>query len=395
MLTGAKRFVTVVVVMLLLLGAGVVSAMAEEDSIIKIGITYPPTVLPAMTEEEEWGIDLVVDEINQAGGILGRKLVVIMEQDECQPAPGVTALRKLVYVDNVDALMGPICSRVALAQLPVVQEVEIPYLMCICTNPGITDLIGVGGNEWGFRLNINDEMQVEPYAKWIMSLGEYETFSIITENEAFGRDVAALWSENLPKYGGKILSILYAEYGMEQTDYTSFITRVKADNPDAILLTSQIENGAKFVNQAASLGLVKPVFNIGGLVSTRLIDLVGEELAENCYSVAGYAPDIDTPENEAWVEAFMNWPANKEHDMPTKISTENRVGLYVLKQAFERAGTTDKAAVREALEQTDYESIIGRIRFDDHHQAWANVYVLSIVNGEIVMVASIEQEQPE
>jgi len=387
MKTLSRRFLFLTVVVLFMLGG--YSAQAEES--IKIGMTYPPTILPNLASEVDWAVDIALEEINSSGGILGRRLEVILEMDECTPKPGVVGLRKLLHQDNVDMLMGAICSTVSLAQMPIIQEEKIPYLMAICTNPTITDQMGIGGNNWAFRLNANDRMQVKPFARWIMSQDKYKTFSIITKSDAFGKAVGKLWQKHLPSFGGKILSLQYND--KDQEDFTSFITRIKAENPDAILAsTDGVSLMARFVNQAASLGLVKPTFNVGGAVSTQFIKLVGADVAKNVYSVTGYTPISSSPENLAWVDKFMNYPKNKDHDKPTKISTQTRIALHLIKDVYERAGTTEKNAVREALAATSIKSLIGHIKFDEYHQAHPSVFIIGVENGVVVTKAEAEEE---
>src|SRR3954470_18691542 len=137
-----------------------IAAPARAQSIV-IGVSTPSTGPAAVASEwERWGIDLALEEINGAGGVLGRKIEILVLDNKCNPSEGVNVANKLVEA-KVVAIVGSHCSSVHLAAMPIIKEAKIPMITGIASNPQITDLSGVGGNEWAFRINPSDRSMMD------------------------------------------------------------------------------------------------------------------------------------------------------------------------------------------------------------------------------------------
>ena len=157
---------------------------------IVIGLSSPMTG-PAATaaEWEKWGVDLAVEEINAAGGARGRKLAVMQLDNKCNPSEGVNVANKLVEA-KVVAIVGSHCSSAHLAAMPIIKDAKIPMITGVASNPQITTLSGVGGNEWAFRINSILTGDMEPDALGAL-LGSrkkpFKTVAIAAEDTDFKR----------------------------------------------------------------------------------------------------------------------------------------------------------------------------------------------------------------
>src|SRR6185312_7132987 len=118
-------------------------------------------------QESKEGAQLRVDEINQAGGVLGRPLKLYFADHACDPAQGVPADSSLISNDNVSAIIGTGCSSVTLATMPIIQRGKVVQLEYLATTPKITSQAGTGGNPWEFRLNIDDAIMVRTLSGYV------------------------------------------------------------------------------------------------------------------------------------------------------------------------------------------------------------------------------------
>ncbi|MEQ8827415.1 MAG: ABC transporter substrate-binding protein, partial [Parvibaculum sp.] len=135
---------------------GIPLAAAQAADPIRVGVSSPysgPAAGPA--EREKWGIDLAVKEINEKGGLLGRPVEIVPADNRCNPSEAANAANKLVS-EGVVAILGAHCSSATLASMPIIEKAGIPILTGVSSSPKITELSGVGGNKWTFRLNPSD-----------------------------------------------------------------------------------------------------------------------------------------------------------------------------------------------------------------------------------------------
>ncbi|HWI35629.1 MAG TPA: ABC transporter substrate-binding protein, partial [Burkholderiales bacterium] len=202
------------------------SAQAQD---IKIGLAGPITgPLAFLGQHIKWGGGLAVDEINQKGGVLGRKLVFLMQDSACRPADGVAAAERLLNQDQVDVMLGDVCSGSTIAQMPVLEKAQKPFIVTISTHPDITNKSGAGGNKWVFRTVAHDGMIADVVAEKMKSL---KSIAIVGEDTDYGRGAVKLMKERLPA-SVKILSEDYLK--QSETDFLPILTRIRASKPDAL-----------------------------------------------------------------------------------------------------------------------------------------------------------------
>ena len=357
------------------------SAKAQEE--ILIGVSTPVTGPVAYGSEHELrGVKLAVEEINANGGVLGKPIKLSIEDNQCNPSVSVTATTKLID-QGVVAVLGAQCSSAVLAAMPVFMKAEVPLVSGIATNPAISEKSGVGGNPWIFRLNPSDKELAAANINYLASLGTIDKVAVVAESTDYGRGGATAFSDAATKKGIEVVSVDYHQPGVP--DFTTILTRLRNNGVQAIALYHSKADTANFVRQGQAQGLnaiLTGKLSFGGETTEKLLASGAFDQALTGFP---YSPEIDTPANNAFVEKITA----KYGETAQYESFAGYEATYVLAEAIERAGTTDSSAIRDALTETSYQSVMGgTIEFDDHNQAHNNA-VISRVDGDTVKVVDV------
>jgi branched-chain amino acid transport system substrate-binding protein len=380
-----KTLVTMVVVSLsLALAAG---AVAQEP--IPIGYVGPLTGSVALLGNEALkGATLAMEQINAAGGVLGRPLKIFSADNKCNPAEAVAATRKVITRDRVVASIGQLCSSATLAAMPIYEAEKIPLVVEASTNPQITVRAGVGGNKWVFRPNLPDDINAIVFAKMIVDLGG-KNVSFLLTNDDWGRGVGSSFKEVVEKEGGKVLSQDFYEEG--ETNFLSVLTKIKGLSPNALLIAARTASGAVIMKQYAELGLKMPIFNQGDMVNEQFVKLVGKDLARGILGSESWYPGVEDPINKKFEADYI---ARWGYD-PIEPSAYGYVGMQLIAEAIRLAKAATPEAIRDGLTKVNLKTIAGQVKFDDHNQAWTWVVVAKITDeGKIVTVKQVQVNRP-
>jgi len=358
-----------------------VSAGAQAPPPIRIGFASAMSGPAAITGEGvRWGATLAVDEINAKGGVMGRKLEAFFADNKAQPGEAVSAVRKLLDVDQVDVIIGQTHSGACLGAMPVVKELGVPMVIEACSHPQIRALSGKGGNEWTFRVALDDEIMAYTFARYMARQGVKST-SILAMNNDFGHGAANAYDAAFKKANIKLLSTEFFDPG--QPDYRPVLTRLKRANPEAILAIILASDGAPFMRQFRELGLTQRVFSRGSLGSAEFLyqvrdnPKIGDGVIEASYWITGLDPDWD----KKWTERYKVPP--RIHGSLAAITLKWAV-VPALEIALKKHGKADRPTIRAALEEVDVkDSPLGPIKFDANHQAWINMILIEIRDGQL------------
>lgn len=386
-MTRMRQSVMAVAVVLALLFAGdPPSARAQGGPPIKVGFASAMTGPSAITGEGvKWAAQMLVDEYNAKGGIMGRKIEAYFGDNAGTPGEAVSAVRKLVDVDKVDVIIGQTHSGACLGALPVVKELQVPMIIEACSNPKIRDLIGKTVNEWAFRVNPDDVMLANQFAKYMSQ--STKSVSIFAQNDDFGRGAAAAYDAAFKKVGIKLVSTEFFDRG--QADYRPVLTRVKRANPEAVLLVMLASEGSVFMRQFREIGLTQKLYARGSMATVEFLYQVKDSpnIADGLVEATYWTPALDPAWEKQWLERWK---------VPVRIhgslaAIAFRYALVpALEQAIKKTGRTDRKAIRDALEDVDVASTpVGRIRFDDTHQAFINMLLVEITGGQLKILEKI------
>jgi len=381
-----KKKITISVIPLVLAFASL--ALAGEP--IPIGYIGPLTGSVALLGNESLkGATLAVEQINAAGGVLGRPLKIFAADNKCTPAEAVSATRKVISRDRVVATVGQVCSSATLAAMPVVEQEKIPLVVDTSTSPMITVRAGVGGNRWVFRPNLPDDINAIVFAKMIVELGG-KNVSFLLTNDDWGRGVGASFKEVIEKDGGKILSMDYYDEG--ETNFMSVLTKIRGLNPNALLIAARTAGGAVIMKQYTELGMKIPVFNQGDMVNEQFVKLVGKGIAKGIIGSESWYPGVEDPLNKKFEADYI---ARWGYD-PIEPSAYGYVGVQLIAEAIRISGNATPEAIRDGLTKVNMKTIAGQVKFDEHNQAWTWVVVARIADdGTIKTVKSVQVDRPQ
>lgn len=343
---------------------------------IRIGFTGPVTGPAAfLGQQMKWGAELAVARLNAAGGVLGRKVAFEMQDSQCRPADALSGAEKLLTKDNVDVLLGDLCSGATMALMPVAEKAGKPMIVSISTLPEITAKAGAGGNPWVFRTVPNDTMMVKAATAKLKASGA-KSIAFLVEDTDYGRASVALLKADL----GAAVQVASEDYVKPtEADFLSVLTRLRAAKPDAIAVFMLDQQATNLAKQYVQFGLSIPLVGRPPLMAPQIKELIGQGKFEGSWTVYPYYDQYHNAANDAFVSAFV--AANKQP--PHYVAYGIYESILVVADAIKRAGSTDPKAVRDALEKTDYPGILGPIAFDANHQAHNNMVYLVAGGGKL------------
>src|SRR5438270_814308 len=232
-----------------------VSHAAAQNIVIGVstGVTGPVAIA---AERERWGIDLAIEEINAKGGVLGgRKFESMVLDNRCNPSEAVNVANKLVEA-KVPVIFGAHCSSATLATMPIIMAAGIPMITGISSSAKITELSGVGGNPWMFRINPADDVMMKALGDYLGGKKIFKTVAVLSEDTDFGRGGADLFVKAAQGAG---ITITSTDYAPQNTpDFTSILTRIQQRKPDAIALFQVGGDQINFLRNAMQLGIRIP-----------------------------------------------------------------------------------------------------------------------------------------
>ncbi len=335
---------------------------------VKLGFAYimsgPAAVYGQFAKQ---GVELAVDEVNAKGGILGRKVQALFEDEAGKPDVGIRVVRKLVYDDGVDAVFGLDSSGTAEGVAPIMPELETPLVITHAATPDVT---GSKCNFWTFRISLSLPQNIS-MASTIAAEGKAKRWTTVGPDYAFGHQSWEYFQKYLKGKKQDVAFLPDAEAAFpptKTTDFSPYIAKVMASPADGILVSLWGGNLIDFVKQADELGLFKQknkeVLMTLGAATEVLTALEGRMPTGQWVGTRYWFLANETPVNRAFVDAYKKrfgvYPSYNAHG--------GYAAVYVYKAAAEKAKSTDKRAVAKALEGLSIELPVGKItiRPEDH-----------------------------
>ena len=326
------------------------------------------------------GIDLAIEEVNNAGGVLGKKVRVIVEDDQGKPEEAQTVVTKLVNKDRVVAVLGEVASSRSLAAAPVCQNNRIPMITPSSTNPKVTQI-----GDYIFRVCF-----IDPFQGFVMA--KFASQSLKIKNVAVLRDIkndysvglADVFVENFKKMGGNIVTD--QSYSEGDTDFSAQLTSIRATNPEGIFVPGYYTEVGLIGRQARKLGLTIPLMGGDGWDSPKLWEIGGEAL-NDCYYSNHYSVEDPNPAIQKFVADYKK----RFNQVPDALAALGYDAARILFHAFRTSGGTDPAKVRDVIAQTkDYPGVTGSITIDSNRNAVKPAVVLRVKNGKLEYVETVK-----
>jgi len=325
------------------------------------------------------GSKLALEEINANGGVLGRKVELITEDDRSMPGEPATIVRKLIARDNVVAILGEFASSRALEGAPIAQESKIPFLSAGATNVKVTQV-----GDYIFRNCFIDPFQGTVMARFALGRGFKKVAVLTDEKQDYCKGLSESFIADFKKDGGEI--VREQSYSTGDKDFRAQLTSIKAANPDAVFLPGYYGEVGLIVRQARQLGIKVPFLGGDGWVGSSLIPVAGKQL-EGCFFSSHCSMENPDPVLQDFVKKYR---AKYKAD-PDDMAALGYDGLNLLVDAIKRAGNTDAKAIRDAIASTkDFVGATGKITINAERNAHKAAVIQTIHNGKFKFVETVQ-----
>ena len=338
--------------------AGPVLAQSKEP--VKIGLSAAVSGGSAASGEAiKRGLQIAIDEINGKGGVLGgRKLELVIRDDEGNPQKGVTIARELVEREKVAAVFGGLHTTVALAQVPVWQELKVPYMGAWAAGTNITRN-GQAPN-YVFRVSANDDYVDRFLSRYAMETMKKSKPGLLLENTPWGQSNETGLTKWFGEKGIKAVGVERFNWG--DPDMSPQLLRLKNAGADHIVLVANAPEGAQVLRSKAKLGWDTAMISHWGISGGRFAELTGD-LSEGVTFLQTYTFFGKQSERGQYVLKVLREKhgIKEPGDVIAPVGTANAYdGLHLVALAIEQAGSTDGPRVRDALEslKSEYKGLI-------------------------------------
>jgi branched-chain amino acid transport system substrate-binding protein len=318
------------------------------------------------------GMRMALEKINAAGGVLGRPVELVTEDDRSVTEEARTAAQKLIQRDQVVALLGEVASSRSLAAAPEAQRAKVPMISPGSTNPKVTEV-----GDYVFRACFIDPFQGAVMARFAIEDLHAKRLAILFDfKQDYSVGLADFFRETATKLGAEIVAD--ERYTSGDIEFRAQLTTIRAAKPDAIFVPGYYTELGLIAKQARELGLDVPLLGGDGWDSEKTIE-IGGEAVEGYYFSTHYAADSDSPRVQAFVLEFQT----KYGATPDAMAALGYDTAQILADALARAGTTDGAKLRDAVAATaGFEGVTGKISMDPQRNARKDAVVLKIEGGK-------------
>lgn len=375
----SRRFAVVCLVTL-----AVVLVMAgcgeKESKTIKIGVVAPLTgAVAAYGEGARDGILLAFDKINAAGGILGKKIEPIVEDNKGDQAETTNVINKLISKDKVAAIVGPVISGTSNVAGPICNKEKIPMITPTATAVDVTK-----AGEYVSRVCFLDSYQGTVMAKFAAENLKAKTAAVLFDVASdYSIGMKDVFIKEFAKRGGKTVQTVSFTSG--DSDFRAQLTKIKTAAPDVIYLPAYYNDDALVVRQAQGLGITVPFLGGDGWDAQELITSAGKT-AEGCYFTTHYS----SSDPSEIVQNFLTDYQAKYKKSPIVFAALGYDAAGLLAAAIQEVGGLDPEEIKDSINSTrDYAGVTGKIALDANRNPIKDVTIVTVKNGAFELVTKL------
>ena len=361
--------------------AAALHAAAPSGEPVKIGFFMSITGRDASFGEAALrGARLAIDDLNAAGGILGRPAQLVVEDNRSLPGESATAVKKLIGRDKVVALVGECASSRTLEAAPVAQGAGVPLVTPASTNPRVT---AVG--DCIFRVCFADPFQGAVLATYAWkNLGLRRAALLLDATAPYSIGLGEVFSRTFTALGGEIVAT--QKYGGGDKDFRAQLTAIRATRADAIFLPGYYVEAGLAAQQSRELGLRATLLGGDGFEAPQLLEIGGAALEGTVYSTH-YSAESTDPASRRFVAAYTA----RHGSAPVGLAALTYDSVQLIADAARRAGSTERTALKNALAATrDFPGITGRTTLDANRDAIKDAAIITVRGGRCVFVESVQ-----
>ncbi|MBP2633331.1 MAG: braC 3 [Firmicutes bacterium] len=369
----------------LLTGCGGAATQADSKEILVGGNFEMTGGIANFGTQTTNGLKLAFKQINDAGGINGKKIKFIIADNKSEPSESANATTKLITNDKVKVVVGAVSSSNVLAAIPIAESNKIPLITPTGTNPKIT--VGEDGkvNKYVFRSCFIDPFQGSVMANFATKTLNAKTAVVYSDSSSdYSKGLAEIFTKEFEKKGGKVLG--QEAFLQKDQDFKATLTKIKALNPDVVFLPAYYEEVGKIQKQAHELGITAKFLGTDGWDDPKMVDVAGKDAVEGNFFSNHYSAQDTDPHVKSFVDAYKA-EYNQE---PSALAALGYDAGLMIADAIKRAGSDDPEKIRTALEQTkNFQVSTGIISLDDSHNPIKSAVVIEMKDGKQVFKEKI------
>ena len=360
-------------------------ALAQDP--IRIGVTQPLTgAFAASGNYVAQGAKIAEDVINASGGVLGRKIQLVIEDNKSNPTEAVATAEKLIAKDKVPVMMGAWSSTLTLAVMPKLMEYEVPMLVETSSSGKIT----TSGNPFIFRISPTSEMEARAFIPMVKTFGIKKADFLATNND-FGLGASQEFSKMLQAQGVQVGVVETMD--PKATDFSAQLAKIKASGGDTLFVTTAVEQATLILKQAKEQQLKARVITTGGSVSPDQLIAQAGDAANGSYHLVFFTPWFpDAVKNPDVARKFVaEWNSRKYNVGGLTEGFRGWDGIHTIVAAIKAAGKAEPKAIAQAMWNVKVHGINGDIAFikqgpagKESAQNVPSVYVVKIDGGKVV-----------
>lgn len=376
------------------LGATAAVAPAQQGEPIKIGVIQPLSgPVAASGNYIRMGAEIARDWVNARGGVLGRQVQLVIEDNKSDPKEAASAAEKLIVRDKVPAIMGAWGSSMTLAAMPKVEEYGVPLVVETSSAASITRR----GNPWVFRISPPSEMEALGMEKYLPALN-IKKADFLAVNTDWGRGAVTAFGEVLKKHNIAVGTVEYMDQAA--VDMNAQLTKIKASGGDTMFITTGPEQMTLILKQAQEQRIERRIISTGGGgIPDQIVKGAGPA-AENSYHILFFMPWFpDAMPDPKLATAFLDeW---KKRGLPPEGPTEGfrgHDGVMTIVEAIKIAGKAEPKAIREALWKVSITGVNGPIKFvkdgpagKESGQSAPSIFLVQVKDGKASLPAFVKK----
>jgi branched-chain amino acid transport system substrate-binding protein len=326
------------------------------------------------------GVQMAVEEINAAGGVLGKKIELTVEDNMTKQGETTTITRKLISQDHVVAIIGEVASSKTLEAAPIAQAAKIPLIATAATNPRVTQT-----GDYVFRVCFTDDFQAVVIARFVLEKLKEKNIAFMTDvKQDYSVGLTNIAKEYLSKNGGNVVK--EQSYSSGDKDFRAQLTDLKSANPDVIIITGYYPEASLIAKQARQFGIKATLVGGDGWDGSSLIP-VGGKAIEGAY----FSNHFSTEDKSPLVQDFVKKYKAKYNAVPDAFAALGYDATKLLADAIKRAGSTDPDKLRAAIQNTEgFPGVSGKITIGKDRNAVKSAVILTIKDGALKYAETIE-----
>lgn len=325
------------------------------------------------------GTVLALEEINARGGVLGKKIELLCEDDQSKAGEAATVVKKLISRDRVVAMLGEVASSRSLEAAPVCQQARIPMISPASTNPKVTQV-----GDYIFRVCFIDPFQGTVLSKYALSKG-WKKVAILTDvKQDYSVGLSDFFKTHYVKNGGVIVA--EQSYSSGDKDFKAQLTAIKSAQSDVVLASGYYTESGLIVRQARELGLIVPFLGGDGWDSPSLVEVAGGAV-EGC----AFSNHFSSEDPSEIIKGFVMRYRDRFKAEPDAMSALGYDAMSILVDAISRAGSTEGEKIKEALSKTiGFEGVTGRITINSERNADKSAVMLQVKDGKFQFLETVQ-----